>query len=62
MPAYASLEELTKVNQNLQELEQKYPEAYVEFSKLFKSNKKIGYKNICKLLMKETTPQELKGM
>jgi hypothetical protein len=61
MPAFASLEELTKVHRELTELEENYPEAYKAFAALFKSNRKIGYKNICKMLMGEVTPQELKG-
>lgn len=61
MPAFASLEELTKVQQQLTELEEQHPEAYKAFAALFKANRKIGYKNICKMLMGEATPQELKG-
>ncbi len=62
MPAYASLEELTEVSTNLLELEQKYPEAYKDFVQLFKSCRKVGYKNICKMLLGEATPKELKGL
>jgi len=62
MPAFASLEELTEVNMKLQELEQNHPEAYKEFAQLFKSSRKVGYKNICKMLLREATPKELKGL
>ena len=62
MPANASLEELTEVSTKLQELEQKHPEAYKDFAQLFKSCRKVGYKNICKMLLGEATPKELKGL
>lgn len=62
MPAYASLEELAEVSTKLYELEQRHPEAYKEFAQLFKSCRKVGYKNICKMLLGEATPRELKGL
>lgn len=62
MPAEAPLEDLQRVKQELQSLEMKYPEAYDEFVELFKRNRSVGYKNMCKLLMGETTPEELKGL
>ena len=62
MPAYASLEELTEVSMKLQELEQNNPEAYKNFVQLFKTYRKVGYKNICKMLLGEATPKELKGL
>jgi hypothetical protein len=62
MPAYASLEELTEVSVKLQELEQNHPEAYKDFVQLFKSSRKIGYKNICKMMLGEATPSKLKGL
>jgi len=62
MPAYASLEDLEAVNRKLQEVRESYPEAYVVFTDLFKSFRKVGYKNICKMLLGEATPKELKGV
>ncbi len=62
MPAEAPLEDLQRVKQELQSLEMKYPEAYDEVVELFKRNRSVGYKNMCKLLMGETTPEELKGL
>jgi hypothetical protein len=37
-------------------------EIYNDFVQFFKKNRSIGYKNICKLLMEEVTPKELKGL
>ena len=62
MPAYASLEDLTEVSEKLQQLKEKHPEAYDDFAALFKSSRKVGYKNICKMLLGEATPKDLKGM
>ena len=61
MPAMASLEELQEVLSRLEKLKDGYPEAYDEFSKLFLAYRKVGYKNICKLLLGESTPEKLKG-
>ena len=62
MPATASLEELAMVSAKIQELERSFPEACKAFSTLIKENRKVGYKNICKLLLGEATPKELKGI
>ncbi len=62
MPAVASLEELETVNEQLKVLKTKHPEAYEDFVQFFRKNRKVGYKNICKLMMDEATPQKLKGM
>jgi hypothetical protein len=61
MPAIASLEELKEVLSRLETLKDRFPEAYEEFSKLFRAYRKVGYKNICKLLLGEATPEKLKG-
>ncbi|MGM0441139.1 MAG: hypothetical protein ACQEQC_01805 [Elusimicrobiota bacterium] len=60
MAVTASLKELKRVNNKLKSLKMKYPEAYEDFAKFFKDNRSVGYKNICKMLMGETTPQKLK--
>ncbi len=62
MAAEAPLEELERVSNELESLEMKYPDAYSDFSGLFKKNRSVGYKNICKMLMGEATPRELKGL
>ncbi len=62
MPAIASLEELETVNEQLKVLKTKHPEVYEDFVQVFRKNRKVGYKNICKLMMDEATPQKLKGM
>jgi hypothetical protein len=61
MPALASLEELQKVSARLEQLKAEHPEAYGAFAELLKTFRKIGYKNICKLLLGESTPEKLKG-
>ena len=60
MPAIATLEELNGVNEELKQLKEKHPLAYQDFVDLLRKNRKIGYKNICKLMMGETTPEKLK--
>ena len=62
MPATASIEDLKEVDIKLKEIEQAYPEAYKAFGALFKNHRKVGYKNICKLLLDEATPEKLKGI
>jgi len=61
MPAIASLEDLLGVENDLKNLQTASPEAYAAIAALFKKHRKVGYKNICKLLLNEATPQELKG-
>jgi len=62
MPAVASIEELKIVEKDLENLRNQFPEAYSAFADLFKKNRKVGYKNICKLLLGEATPEKLKGL
>lgn len=62
MSAVASLEDLQQVQKELQSLKMKDEEMYEDFVDLFKRNRSVGYKNICKMLMEETTPEELKGI
>lgn len=61
MPALASLEELRSVEEELKRLKEIHPDAYGVFSALFKKFRAIGYKNIVKLMLGETTPEKLKG-
>lgn len=61
MPALASLEELQQVLASLTSLREAHPEAYDAISALLRKHRSVGYKNICKLLLGETTPEKLKG-
>ena len=62
MPAVASLEELKAVEEQLNAIKEQHPEVYADFVELFRKNRKIGYKNICKMMMGEATPEKLKGL
>jgi rubrerythrin len=62
MSAVAELEDLKQVQKELQSLKMKDEEMYEDFVELFKRNRSVGYKNICKMLMEESTPEELKGI
>jgi len=61
MPAVASLEDLRDVSRDLEQLRGRHPEAYAEVSEVFRRHRKVGYKNICKLMLGEATPEKLKG-
>ena len=61
MAALASLEELKNVLADLELLKAGHPEAYDAFAAALKKHRKVGYKNICKLLLGESTPEKLKG-
>ena len=60
MPALASIEELSAVFKKLEEFKKKHPKAAEDMVLLLKSNRNIGYKNICKMLLNEATPESLK--
>ena len=60
MPAIASLEDLQKLNAEIKEIKQKYSEVCTKIAELIKKNRKIGYKNFCKLFTEERTPEQLK--
>ena len=62
MPAAASIEELKAVDEQLKVLKGEHPEVYAHFVELFRKNRKIGYKNICKMMLEEATPEKLKGL
>lgn len=62
MPSIATLEELQAVHQDLESLKQINPEQYAEVAALVKKHRKVGYKNICKMLLGEATPEKLKGL
>lgn len=60
--ASATLEELQRIQHVLESLKMKNPEAYEDFSELFRKNRNIGYKNIVKMLIGEKDPEQLKGL
>jgi hypothetical protein len=62
MPAVASLEELKAADEQLKAIKGQQPEVYADFVELFRRNRKIGYKNICRMMMGEATPEKLKGL
>ncbi len=62
MPAVATLEDLKTVQERLDSLRSTYPDAFADFSQLFRTNRKVGYKNIIRLLLGEATPEKLKAM
>jgi hypothetical protein len=62
MPAIATLEELKAVQAALHNLKEDFPEAYERFSTFFRENRRIGFKNIIKLMIGEATPEKLKGV
>lgn len=62
MPASAPLEELERAHEELQSLEMKFPDAYDDFAEFFRRNRSLGYNNLCKMLMGEQTPKQLKGI
>ena len=61
MAALASLDDLEEVLARLEELKAAHGDAYEAFSALLRKHRKVGYKNICKLLLGEATPEKLKG-
>ncbi|HVO39578.1 MAG TPA: hypothetical protein VMV03_11180 [Spirochaetia bacterium] len=61
MPALASLDDLREVLARLEALREQHPEAYDQFAGILRTWRKVGYKNICKLLLGESTPEKLKG-
>jgi hypothetical protein len=61
MPALASLDDLREVLARLEQLRAAHPEAYEAFAAILRSHRRVGYKNICKLLLGEATPEKLKG-
>ena len=62
MTSVAPLEDLKRAHRELEALEMKFPDAYDDFASFFERNRALGYKNLCRLLMREQTPEELKGI
>ena len=61
MPAIASLEDLKKLNAEIEEIKDKHANICEEIVQLIKRNRKVGYRNFCKLFTGERTPEELKS-
>jgi hypothetical protein len=61
VPAIADLEELREVDARVKEFQSNYPEAYGSLVELIKKYRKVGYRNLAKLLLNESTPEKLKG-
>ena len=62
MPAVASLKDLEAVQLQLELLKADNEDFYLKFRDLIKKHRQVGYKNICKLILEETTPKKLKGL
>lgn len=60
MGATADIEDLSRAEVDMTNLEKKYPEAYETFKLFFTNHKGIGYKNIMKMMLYGKTPEELK--
>ncbi|HUX22582.1 MAG TPA: hypothetical protein VMW69_15200 [Spirochaetia bacterium] len=61
MPALASIEELREVDARVKAFQAEHSAAYAVIAEILKKYRKIGYKNIVKLLLNESTPEKLKG-
>ena len=60
MAAVAPIEDLSRAEVDMTNLEKKYPEAYEAFKLFFTNHKGIGYKNIMKMMLYGKTPESLK--
>ncbi|RKY32124.1 MAG: hypothetical protein DRP74_03325 [Candidatus Omnitrophota bacterium] len=61
MPAIATLEDLKKLEAEIDEIKKEHHEVCEKIMAIIKRNRKIGYRNFCKLFMGERTPEELKS-
>ena len=61
MGAVSSIEDLEAVEAGLEDLAEKFPEAYPVFVTFFKRHRMIGYKNIMKMMLYDKSPLEVKG-
>lgn len=53
MPAIETLEERKEIDTALKRLKEDYSEAYEKLAAFFRKNRRIGYKNITKLMIGE---------
>jgi len=61
MPAIASLEDLQRLNAEIQGVKKEHPDVCTKIAQIIKKNRKIGYRNFCKLFLGERTPEQLKS-
>jgi hypothetical protein len=61
MPAIASIEDLKRLNAEIQDVKKEHPDACAKLAQIIKKNRKIGYRNFCKLFLDERTPEQLKS-
>ena len=62
MPAVATIEDLRAVDTDLRSIKETHPDAYEDVVAVFRRHRKVGYKNLCKIMMGEATPEKLKGL
>ncbi len=60
MPAQANLRDLEKLQLALSLFKAQNEEAYGYLQQIIRDYRKLGYKNICKLILEEVTPEDLK--
>ena len=60
MPAIASLEELKEIKAKLDQIKEQYPDGYNAIKELLASKRSVGYKNVAKMLIGDSTPEKLK--
>tara|TARA_B100000959_G_scaffold149654_1_gene157002 strand:+ start:377 stop:562 length:186 start_codon:yes stop_codon:yes gene_type:complete len=60
MTTSIDLDDLKSVFEELERLKIKHPDAYKDFARFIKINRGVGYKNMCKIWIGETTPEKLK--
>lgn len=59
MPTSVPLEKLTAAANEIDLFKQSYPDAFKAVVNLFRKQRSVGYRNLCRLIMEETTPEEL---
>ena len=62
MASIATLEDLKAVQSDLDQIRSQYPDVYKVVADMFRKHRKVGYKNICKMFLDESTPEKLKGL
>jgi hypothetical protein len=56
----ASIEDLKAIESDVKELKKQHPQAVADVQHFVMAHRKCGYKAICKLLLEESTPEDLK--
>lgn len=62
MASLATLEELKSVQTDLDQVKTQHADGYKAVADILRKHRKVGYKNICKMLLDEATPEKLKGL